>query len=87
MGQDVYMNKSARWASRVGLTLAAITAGILNGSVLAAPVLIFMVYLLCILVRNGRAAVTLIEEERLRRATNFGRAVVQELAHPIGRVR
>lgn len=85
------MNKSARWASRVGLTLAAIFAGILNGSVLAAPVLIFMAYLLCILVRQGRAAVTLIEDERLRlakaRATEFGAAVVQELAHPIGRVR
>ncbi len=53
---------------RSGLILSAVTAGILNGSVLAAPVLIFMVYLLCVLVRQGQQAVTLIEEERLRRA-------------------
>lgn len=91
MGQGEYMNKSARWASRVGLTLAAIVAGILNGSVLAAPVLIFMVYLLSVLVTQGRAAVTLIEEERLRlakaRGAQFGREVLSELARPNGRVR
>lgn len=35
--------------ARLSLIFAAVVAGILNGSVLAAPVLIFMVYLLCVL--------------------------------------
>jgi len=80
-----------RYLARLSLILAALLAGVLNGSPLAAPVLIFMVYLLAVLVRQGRAAVTLIEQERLRiakaRCAQFGRDVVQELAHPIGRAR
>lgn len=59
-------NTTTRALARTILILAAVVAGILNGSVLAAPVLIFMVYLLCVLVRQGQQAVTLIEEERLR---------------------
>jgi len=55
-----------RYLARLSLILAALFAGVLNGSPLAAPVLIFMVYLLAVLVRQGRAAVTLIEQERLR---------------------
>jgi len=55
-----------RYLARLSLVLAALLAGVLNGSPLAAPVLIFMVYLVAVLVRQGRAAVTLIEEERLR---------------------
>jgi hypothetical protein len=55
-----------RYLARLSLILAALLAGVLNGSPLAAPVLIFMVYLVTVLVRQGRAAVTLIEEERLR---------------------
>lgn len=35
--------------ARLSLIFAAVVAGVLNGSVLAAPVLIFMVYLLCVL--------------------------------------
>lgn len=49
---------------RLLLILAAVVAGILNGSVLAAPVLIFMVYLLCVLVRLGREAQELYWHER-----------------------
>lgn len=51
---------------RLLLILAAVVAGVLNGSVLAAPVLIFMVYLLCVLVRLGRTSMELHYAERLR---------------------
>lgn len=52
---------------RLLLILAAVVAGVLNGSALAAPVLIFMVYLLCVLVRLGRTSVELYYAERLGR--------------------
>ena len=55
-----------RYLARLSLISAALLAGILNGSPLAAPVLLVAVYLVAVLVRQGRAAVTLIEEERLR---------------------
>lgn len=55
---------------RLLLILASVVAGVLNGSVLAAPVLIFMVYLLCVLVRQGRTAMDLYYAERLRRLTD-----------------
>lgn len=55
---------------RLLLILAAVVAGVLNGSVLAAPVLIFMVYLLCVLVRLGRTSVELYYAERLRGLTD-----------------
>jgi hypothetical protein len=61
------MNKSARWASRIGLTLASVLAAILNGSPLAVPVLLLMVYLLSVLVTQGRALVTAVEASRLRK--------------------
>ncbi|MEV6879716.1 hypothetical protein [Amycolatopsis sp. NPDC051128] len=66
------MNRLAifRVLSRQALIVAAVAAGILNGSVLAAPILIFMVYLLCVLVRLGRQAETLYWDERYRRATD-----------------
>ena len=57
-----------RYLARLSLISAALLAGVLNGSPLAAPVLIFATYLVTVLVRQGRAAVTLIEEERLRLA-------------------
>lgn len=53
-----------RAAARTTLILMAVMAGILNGSPLAAPVLLFAVYLVTVLVRQGQAAVNLIEEER-----------------------
>jgi hypothetical protein len=77
------MNKSARWASRVGLTLASVLAAILNGSPLAVPVLLLMVYLLSVLVTQGQEFFEAVGPKLAR----FGRALVSELAHPIGRVR
>lgn len=77
------MNKSARWASRTGLVLAALLAGVLNGSPLAAPVLLLMVYLLSVLVTQGTDLVNAVGP----RLAKFGRGLVSELAHPIGRVR
>lgn len=55
---------------RLLLILASVVAGVVNGSVLAGPVLIFMVYLLCVLVRQGRLATDLYYAERQRRLTD-----------------
>jgi hypothetical protein len=41
---------------RLSLIFSAVVAGVLNGSPLAAPVLIFMAYLVCVLVRVGQQA-------------------------------
>lgn len=63
------MNKtSTRALARFALIFLAMMAGILNGSVLAAPVLIFMVYLLAVLVRQGQTAMSLYWSERTRMA-------------------
>lgn len=69
--------------ARISLIFAAAVAGVLNGSPLAAPVLIFMVYLLCVLVTQGEDFIHAIAP-RVRR---FARALLSELANPIGRVR
>jgi hypothetical protein len=51
---------------RLLLVLAAVVAGVLNGSPLAAPVLIFMAYLLAVLVHQGQSAMHLYYLERHR---------------------
>lgn len=79
----MYMNKSARWASRIGLTLASVLAAILNGSPLAVPVLLLMVYLLSVLVTQGTEFFNVVGPKLAR----FSRGVLSELANPIGRVR
>jgi len=55
---------------RLLLILAAVVAGVLNGSPLAAPVLIFTVYLLCVLVRQAQIAHDLYLRHRLKELTN-----------------
>lgn len=55
---------------RLLLILAAVVAGILNGSVLAAPVLIFMIYLLCVLVRQAQIAHEIYTHHRLKEIRN-----------------
>lgn len=77
------MTNTHRTFARLGLILAAVLAGVLNGSPLAAPVLILMVYLLAVLVTQGEDFIHAVAP-RLRR---FARGVVRELANPIGRVR
>lgn len=69
--------------ARLSLISAAVVAGVLNGSPLAAPVLILMVYLLGVLVTQGEDFINAVAP-RIRR---FVLAVVSELANPIGRVR
>lgn len=63
-------NTYFRALARTMLILASLVVGVLNGSPLSAPILILAAYLLCVLVRQGRAAVNLYEAERLRRATS-----------------
>ena len=60
------MTNSQRALARLGLILAALIVGILNGSVLAAPVLIFVAYLLSILVRQAQVAQALYTERRIK---------------------
>lgn len=45
------------------LILASLVAGVLNGSAVAAPILIFMVYLLCVLKAQADKAWTLYHAE------------------------
>lgn len=55
---------------RLLLILAAVVAGVLNGSVLAAPVLILMAYMLCVLVRQAHIAHDLYLTHRLKELRN-----------------
>jgi hypothetical protein len=64
------MTNTQRAAARLSLIFAAVVAGILNGSVLAAPVLIFMVYLLCVLVRQAQFAHEIYMAHRLKELRN-----------------
>lgn len=66
----VRMTNTQRTFARLGLILAAVIAGILNGSVLAAPVLIFAVYLLCVLVRQGQQAQAIYIRRRIKELSN-----------------
>lgn len=65
------------------LIFSAIAAGVLNGSPLAAPVLILAEYLLCVLVAQGQEFFDAVGPQ----VRAFVVAVIQELAHPIGRAR
>lgn len=60
------MTNTQRAFARLGLILGALLAGVLNGSPLAAPVLIFMVYLLCILRAQAHKAWSLYYAEVAR---------------------
>lgn len=60
------MTNTQRAAARLALITAAVMAGILNGSVLAAPVLIFMVYLLAVLVQQSQQAARIYYAEKHR---------------------
>ena len=64
------MTNTQRTFARLGLILAAVIAGILNGSVLAAPVLILMVYLLSVLVHQARVAQELYTAHRIKELSN-----------------
>lgn len=64
------MTNTQRAASRLALILAAVVVGILNGSVLAAPVLILAVYLLCILVRQAQLAHEIYANHRIKELSN-----------------
>lgn len=64
------MTNTQRAAARLSLIFAAVVAGILNGSVLAAPVLIFMVYLLAVLVRQAQFAHEIYTHHRLQEIRN-----------------
>lgn len=66
----VCMTNTQRTFARLGLILAAVIAGILNGSVLAAPVLIFAVYLLAVLVRQGQQAQAIYIRHRIKELSN-----------------
>jgi len=48
------------------LIFAALVAGVLNGSPLAAPVLILATYFLCLLVRHAQRAQALYTRQRIR---------------------
>jgi len=48
------------------LIFASLIAGVLNGSPLAAPVLIFMVYLLAVLVRQAQFAQEIYTARRIK---------------------
>lgn len=77
------MTNTQRAAARLSLIFSALVAGVLNGSPLAAPVLILAAYLLCVLVTQGQDFLTAVGP-RFRR---FASEVLAELARPIGRVR
>lgn len=64
------MTNTQRAAARLALIFAAVVVGILNGSVLAAPALILMVYLLCVLVRQAHIAHDLYLTHRLKELRN-----------------
>lgn len=58
--------------ARLGLIFAALVAGVLNGSVIAAPALMLVAYLLALLVRYGQEAVDKFERERFNRIQEAG---------------
>jgi hypothetical protein len=64
------MTNTQRAAARLALIFAAVMAGILNGSPLAAPVLIFMVYLLAVLVRQAQFAHEIYVHHRIKELSN-----------------
>ena len=60
------MNKTARWASRVGLMVATLLVAEFRNPI-SAVVLIAMAYLLCVLVQYGQRAGGLYMAERSRK--------------------
>lgn len=52
------------------LIFSAVAAGVLNGSPVAAPVLIFMVYLLAVLVRQAQFAHEIYLHHRIKELSN-----------------
>ncbi len=66
------MTNTQRAMARIGLIFAALIAGVLNGSVIAAPALMLVAYLLALLVRYGQEAVDKFERERFNRIQEAG---------------
>lgn len=67
------MTNMQRAAARLSLILAAVMAGFLNGSPLAAPVLLLTAYALSALVHYGQRAQYLYWKERARNAAALAR--------------
>lgn len=64
------MTNLQRAAARLSLIFSALVAGVLNGSPLAAPILILTAYLLCVLVDQAHTAAALYQAQRLKEIRN-----------------